>query len=132
MKIGFDSVQQEVWDTLTALNAAWTQGDADGLIDHFHPEMVAFTASERRRSVGLRACLSTWKRFSKGAKVIEWEEIDPVVRVYGDAAVVSYYFKITFESSGEIVSRDGRDIFVFVRDGGRWLAVANHGSVPPG
>jgi len=49
----------------------------------------------------------------------------------GDTAVVTYYFEGEFEIAGQRVTLGGRDMFVFVRENGRWWAVADQFSPYP-
>lgn len=65
------------------------------------------------------------------AKVHRWEEIDPKVQIYGDSAVVTYYFDMTFEMGGQLIEMGGRDMFVFVKENGKWWAVADQFSPYP-
>lgn len=126
-----DPAQTEVWATLRALNDAWTQGDGSRLADHFHPNMVAITATDRLRLAGRDACLASWQSFVRATRIHRWREIDPLVQIYGDTAVVTYYFDMAFDMAGRTVELGGRDMFVFVREDGRWLAVADQFSPYP-
>ncbi|MFT3847116.1 MAG: nuclear transport factor 2 family protein [Propionivibrio sp.] len=126
-----DPVQQEIWATLRALNDAWTQGDPTRLGDYFHRDMIAITPVDRLRREGAAACVAGWQGFAESTRVHRWQEIDPLVRVFGDAAVVSYYYEIRFEVGGETIEQDGRDLFFFVRENGRWWAVADQFSGYP-
>jgi len=120
-----DDVQQEVWDTIRAVNEAWTRGDPDQLRAFFHPRMVAITPSDRLRREGVEACLAGWKAFVEATRIHSWRERDPLVQVYGDAAVVTYYYDIDFEMNGERRQEGGRDMFFLVREDGRWWVVAD-------
>ncbi len=126
-----DPVQQEIWDTLRALNDAWTRGNPDDLTQYFHADMVAVTATERHRIEGRDACVASWKNFATAARIHRWREIDPVIRVYGDAAVVAYDFDMSFDMNGQTIDMGGRDLFFFVREAGRWWAVADQFSAHP-
>lgn len=132
MAVPFDDpVKESVWQTLRALNDAWTLGDPARLADYFHPDMVAITASERARLVGRDACLASWQGFARAAKVHYWHETEPLIQLYGDTAVVTYYFDMAFDLGGRAVELGGRDLFVFVREHGRWWAVADQFSPYP-
>ena len=126
-----DPVQQEVWTTLRALNDAWTQGHPDDLVEYFQPRMVAVPPVDRHRRDGGAACVAGWKGFAQAATVHYWKEIDPVVNVFGDAAVVAYDFEMAFELGGQRVEMGGRDLFFFVRENGRWWAVGDQYSPYP-
>lgn len=126
-----DPVQQEIWDTLRALNDAWTRGNPDDLVNYFHPRMVSVTPVDRHRRDGAAACLAGWKGFAESARIHRWQELDPVVQVYGESAVVAYDFDMTCEMGGQEIRMGGRDLFFFVREGGQWWAVADQYSPYP-
>lgn len=126
-----DPVQQDIWATLRALNDAWTQGDPDDLARYFHRNMIAITATERERINGGAACVAGWKGFATSTRIHHWTEIDPVIHVYGDSAVVAYDFDMSFDMNGQTVHMGGRDMYFFVKEGGRWWAVADQYSAYP-
>ncbi len=121
-----DPAQAEVWASLRALNDAWTTGDPARLAEYFHPQMVAITATDRLRLTGRDACLASWQGFAQAARIHRWRELEPLVQLYGDTAIVTYYFDMAFDMGGRRIDMGGRDMFVFVREHGRWWAVADH------
>lgn len=132
MTINFDEpVKAEIWASVRAMNNAWTRGNPDDLVNFFHRDMVAFTATDRHRVSGGAACVAGWKGFAEAAKIHRWEEIDPVINVYGNSAVVTYYFDMSFDMGGRTIELGGRDMFFFVKEDGRWWAVADQYSPYP-
>ena len=131
MKEFDDPVRAEIWATVRAMNDAWTRGDPDGLVRYFHPDMIAITPAVRERVEGGAACLAGWKAYAEATRILRWEELDPVIRVYGDAAVVAYYYDMSVETGGRTTDLRGRDMFFFVRERGRWWAVADQFSNDP-
>lgn len=66
MSVNFDDpVKHEVWQSLRALNNAWTKGNPGDLKNHFHKDMVAITATDRERLEGREACITSWNNFAK-------------------------------------------------------------------
>lgn len=126
-----DPTRQAVWSTLRALNDAWTRGNPDDLADYFHPTMIAITATDRHRLNGAAACIAGWKAFAQAARIHYWREIDPVIHLYGEAAVVAYDFEMSFDVDGRTIDLGGRDMYFFVREKGRWWAVADQFSAYP-
>ena len=124
-------VKQDIWATVRAMNDAWTKGNPDDLAKFFHRDMVAFTATNRNRLDSGAACIAGWKGFSRAARIHRWEEIDPVIHVYGDSAVVTYYFDMSFDMGGKTINMGGRDMFFFVKESDRWWAVADQYSPYP-
>lgn len=126
-----DAVKREVWETLRKLNDCWTKSDGKNLINYFHRDMVAITATDRNRREGRDACVAGWVGFASQVKVLHWEEIDPQIQMYGNTAVVTYYFDMSFEMGGQTITMGGRDMFVFVKENGKWWAVADQFSAYP-
>ena len=93
--------------------------------------MVAITATDRLRRDGAVECLAGWKGFANATQIHHWTETDPVIHVYGDAAVVAYYFDMSFTMGGQTINMGGRDMFFFARENGRWWAVADQFSAYP-
>lgn len=132
MTIHFDDpIKQDIWATVRAMNDAWTKGNPDDLAAYFHRDMVAITATDRHRIDGGAACIAGWKAFANAARIHRWEEVDPVIHVYGDAAVVAYDFDMSFDMGGQTIAMGGRDMFFFVKEDGRWWAVADQFSAYP-
>ncbi len=126
-----DPIKQEIWTTVRSMNDAWTKGNPDDLVKFFHRDMVAITATERNRLDGGAACIAGWKAFSNAARIHRWEEVDPIINVYNDSAVVAYYFDMSFDMNGQTINMAGRDMLFFVKEGGKWWAVADQFSPYP-
>jgi hypothetical protein len=124
-------VERELWATVLALNAAWTGGKSVELSRYFHPDMLAITATERHRIEGGPACIAAWKAFADVANIHYWHELDPAIRIFGDAAVVAYDFDMAFDVGADTVNMAGRDMFFFVRQEGKWWVVADQFSRYP-
>ena len=132
MTIAFqDAVKREVWETLRRLNDCWTKGNGKDLVNFFHKNMVAITPTDRKRLEGQGACVAAWSGFASMAKVRHFEEIDPQIQIHGNTALVTYYFDMSFEMGGQTIKMGGRDMFVFIKEGGKWLAIADQYSPYP-
>lgn len=132
MSIQFNEpAKQEVWQTLRALNDTWTKGMPEDLNNYFHKTMVAITATDRERLEGRDACIKSWDNFTKAAKIHHWKEIEPKIQIYGNTAVVTDYFDMSFDMGGQTVNLSGRDMFVFVKEGDKSWAVADQFSSYP-
>ena len=131
-EIIFDTPEaRDVWNTLRALNDCWTKGDGSRLTEYFHKDMVAISPVDKYRHEGQTACMNGWVGFAKAAKIHDWKEIDPKIQVYGNAAVVTYYFETSFDMNGQRIESKGRDMFFFIKENGKWLAVADQFSPYP-
>ena len=118
-------------NTLHELNDCWTKGDGSGLVNYFHEDMVAVVPTTRERLVGRDACIAGWMGFAKMAKIHFWNETDHQVKLYGNTAIVTYYYNMSFDIGGITINTGGRDMFVFVEQNGKWWAVADQFSSFP-
>lgn len=124
--------KEDVWKTIQTLNRAWTiEKNPDKLKDYFHKNMVAITATDRERLEGREACVASWKKFAEAAKIHYWKEIDPNIRLYGNCAVVTYYFDMSFDMDGQTIKMGGQDMFTLVNEDGKWWVVADQFSPYP-
>ena len=96
------ATKDEVLAFIKALNETWTKGDGGALRNYFHPNMVAITATDQDILYGRDACLGSWQGFARSAQIRRWEEIEPQVQLYGDTAIVTYYWDLAYEMDGEI------------------------------
>lgn len=125
-----ESAGKKVWQTVEALNRAWTvDRDVEKLRGFFHRDMVAITPMDHDRLHGRDACVASWKRFLDAAHTIRWVEREPEVALFGGGklAVVTYYYDISFvlTATGREVHESGRDMFILVEEDGRWWVVAD-------
>jgi ketosteroid isomerase-like protein len=131
-KTSDSDAKREVWETLQSLNRAWTSGKCDELYNYFHENMVAITPGDRQRREGRQACVDGWAEFvAKTTKIHYWKELDPQIQIYGGCAIVTYYFDMSFDMGGKTIVSAGRDMFVFIKEGGKWWVVADQFSSYP-
>lgn len=115
-------VQTHLWNRVRAINEAWRQSEWQALEEALHPDVVFVPPALRQRVRGRKACIRTYQDFVQQATVSSFTEREPTVDVFGDTAVVSYRFSINYQRHGKSYLGAGGEIFVFVREGDRWLA----------
>jgi ketosteroid isomerase-like protein len=54
-----------------------------------------------------------------------------MIQIYGDSAVVTYCYHMSFEIRGQKADMDGRDMFVLIKENDKWMAVADQFSSFP-
>lgn len=121
----------DVLEFIASLNACWTKGDPEDLREYFHKDMVAVTPVDRDPRVGREACVAGWADFARSADIRSWVERGHRVRIFGAAAVVTYFYELRCRMGGAELTLDGRDMFFLVREQGRWWAVADQFSSFP-
>ncbi|MBN2289905.1 MAG: nuclear transport factor 2 family protein, partial [Candidatus Glassbacteria bacterium] len=112
----------EIIRLLQKINRAWVEGRPEELGEYFHEKAVIVHPGFQGRSEGREACVSGYRDFISRAEVREYRETGFAVDLWGDTAVASYQFEIAYAMGGKEYRESGRDLFVFTREGGRWLA----------
>ena len=115
--------QQEIWQIIQAINDAWLKGQAEDLIDYFHDDMVIVTPDGKEQGRGKVVCVESYKGFSSMAIIKDFTNRDTAVEVYGNTAIASYTFEMTYEMNNQSFNDIGRDIYVLNRKAGKWLTV---------
>jgi ketosteroid isomerase-like protein len=114
----------EIWQFMKDLNNKWVKGHPEKLIDFFHEDMVIMHSVDlRKMGEGREPCIQSYKDFCTHAIIHDFKQMDPDINKYGSTAVVIYSYEITYEMNGEIFHDTGRDFFILIREGDKWLAV---------
>ena len=114
---------EEVSQVLTRINEAWQQQRLEDLPPLLHPNIVMVLPGFAGRAEGRAAVLAGFEDFNENARPHHFEESDRQVDVRGSAAVASFAFDVTYEREGQKYRSTGRDLWVFAKEEGQWLAV---------
>lgn len=118
-----DASTAEVTAALDRINRAWLDRRPADLVPLFHPRITTVFPGFPGRAVGRDANVAGFEDFCTHATVHEYREADRQVDVAGDTAVVSFTYEMVYERDGKRNRAKGRDLWVFARQGGQWLAV---------
>jgi ketosteroid isomerase-like protein len=116
-------IRDEIWQILQDINDAWVNDRTDELNRFFHENMVIASPDFRKLGEGRDACVKSYKDFRSQAIIHDLHEEDAAIDVFGDTAIATYRFEITYEMNGKTFSESGRDVFIFVREEEGWQAV---------
>lgn len=129
-----NQLESTIWQTIQEMNHCWTCGDQSELPklnEFFHDSMVAISPTDRFRIEGKKACFEAWAEFSRNVNITSWKEEDPKIQIYGDTAVVTYYYQVCFEIRGQKTDMGGRDMLVLIKENKKWTVVADQFSTFP-
>lgn len=119
---------------IRAMNRAWTTGwHEEEFRQYIHEDAVAIVPSVPGRLEGREAYVSGWRGFALAATIHSWQESDHKAEIVagGRCSVVTYYFTIDFTLGGIRQTMRGRDMFFLVKEGKKWLVVADQYSPEP-
>ncbi|MFA4849746.1 MAG: nuclear transport factor 2 family protein [Methanoregula sp.] len=128
------TLEQKIVDLIKAMNRCWTASwNEPAFRQYIHPEAIAIVPTIPGRLEGQDAYVAGWWAFCEAAIIHEWRETDHKVQIYtgGKSAVVTYFFTITFTMGGQKLTLQGRDMFFLVKEGRKWLVVADQFSPGP-
>lgn len=115
--------RDEVARVLRSINDCWLKGKPQELAEYLHEDMAMVFPGFAGRVTGAGAVISGYEDFCTNARVHEYDEQDLQIDVCGGTAVASYAFRMVFEREDLKYSSTGRDLFVFSKEAGAWLAV---------
>jgi hypothetical protein len=113
----------DVRQGMAAINKAWRSGHVRDMTRYIHPDFVMKLPKFSGEVVGRDALLAGFEEFCTNARVIEYSESDYQIDTAGDCAVVSFRFNMLYERTKYRERSTGRDLWVFLRESGHWLAV---------
>ena len=115
--------RQEIRELIEQLNDAWVKGSPEHLSLFFREDITMVHPDFVNRTEGREACIASYEDFCTQAKVNEFKLGEKSIDVFGDTAIATYSYEISYEMGGEQFTDTGRDLFVFIRENDRWQAV---------
>ena len=114
---------QAVVETMQRINQAWLAGQIDDMVPMIHTDVIMMVPGFSSRTQGRDQFLNGFREFSRTATIDEFRESDMTVDLVSDTAVLSFLFEMVYERSGGRYRATGRDLWVFDREAGAWVAV---------
>jgi len=118
-----DSAGAAVHAAMQRINRTWLEGWPDDLLPLLHPDIILVFPGFGGRAQGREAIVAGFADFCGNATVNEYTEADHQVDVIGETAVVSFTYEMVYARAGERSRASGRDLWVFARHNGEWLAI---------
>lgn len=98
-------------------------GRLDDLASLLHDDVTMVLPGFGGRAEGKAAILAGYLDFADNAKVLSHDESRFQIDVVADVSVGTYRFSITYERDGTSYESTGRDMWIFRKVEGNWLAV---------
>ena len=117
-----EKTNRELEKFLRKLNQAWMNDRASEVRAMLHDDMVIVSSDFQVAATGGDACAQSYSDFTSRAKVTELKESEFSIQSWGDAAMASYRFEISWAMEGETHRDSGRDVYLLVRTGDCWQA----------
>ncbi len=98
------------------INQAWLDG-------RVHAEIVTTFPDFAGKIQGREGFLAGFHDFCQNATIQEFRKHDQQVDVAGSTAVITFRYDMVYERLGERYRASGRDLWVFEKQDGAWIAV---------
>ncbi|SRR5260221_9132184 len=121
--MSYESKREDAATAMRQINQAWLDGQIQDLAPMVHPEIVMVLPDFAGRIQGREEFLAGFGDFRRNATIEEFREQDHQVDVVGDTAVVNFRYDMDYERSGKRYHATGRDLWVFHKEDGTWIAV---------
>jgi hypothetical protein len=118
-----DADRDGVVAALACLKDAWLEGRYADLTPLMHPDAVIAVPGASARVVGRDAVVAAFAAFGAVATVESVELGVVEADVVGSTATGGFRFVLIYSQGGHRTMTRGRDLWVFTREEGRWLAV---------
>jgi len=119
-------VEEHLIDLEHAQAEAFNRGALDEVLQHFDPELVGFSSTRHERIHGLDALRETFDYYLRQADRVEYEVSDVEAKVYGDVAIVTFYWVVRLTTGAKTQSVHGRGTHVYLRKHEAWKIVHEH------
>lgn len=119
-------VEREIWDIEKKQAAAFNERDLKTVLSFFDKNIVCFSSTQHERLTGRAALRRTFEYYLKQAEAVQYRITKPVVQLYGDTAIVSFYWTVTLKSGSRRRRIEGRGTHVLVNQKGTWKIVHEH------
>lgn len=120
------STEDEVMEVVRSFNEAFADNDPDRYFKHIHPDVVVLTPANPYRVEGVVDDREEfeWGLRTERTKVGYFQEIQPLVRIHGDVAVVTYYSRGSYGPEQAVAYLKETDVLVRGEEG--WKIVHIH------
>jgi ketosteroid isomerase-like protein len=121
-----ESIEKLIIETEEKQVDAFNQADVDKILGFFDPDIVCFSSTKHERLVGQDALRGTFEYYLKEAEKVEYSISEPSVQLYGDTAILTFYWLVTLINGAKRREIHGRGSHVYFKRDGEWKIVHEH------
>ena len=119
-------VHTELLERVAAYDRCWTEQRPEDIRRFLHPDVVFCGRHCQRFTRGIDASVRSYLDFLASARIHSFRPSDYVTDLVGRTAIMTYRWKIDYETAGQRCVETGHDLLVWVREGIEWLIVWRH------
>ena len=122
--------QREIWKNVEAYWAADAAGKTDDFLSYFHTDYSGWSLD--RALPATKGVAAKFITHGHGKTKTLLHDLQPVaIKIHGNIAVVHYYWTVISKTDDKEKETSGRWTDVLMKQGTKWVLVADHGGTPP-
>jgi ketosteroid isomerase-like protein len=122
----WSAAQKDAWKIENDMWAALAKGDVAAFLEFVHPDYMGWDDNEPLPST--KTEVQKWLQLFMSGRKVSGYDIKPVgIRVFGDFAILDYYYSMAVESDGKKKMEEGRWTDIVMKQGGKWLLIGDNG-----
>jgi ketosteroid isomerase-like protein len=120
--------EHEVWSAIESFNRAFAANDPERYFTFIDDDIVVLIPSSPYRIEGLKDDREEFEFSLKAGwtRIGYFQELQPLVQVFGDTAVVTYYSRGAYGLEGDAKVAYLKETDVLVKKNGQWKIVHIH------
>ena len=126
--VRMNDAEREVWTVIEGFNRAFAANDPERYFTFIDDDIVVIIPSSPYRIEGIRDDREEFEFSLKAGwtRIGYFQELQPLVQVFGDTAVVTYYSRGAYGPEGDAKTVYLKETDVLVKKNGKWKIVHIH------
>lgn len=121
-----ETITPQIIELEEAQVKAFNEGNINKIIEFFYPDIVGFSSTKHDRIAGLQALRETFEFYLKEAEKIDYQIFEPTVQVFGETAVITFYWQVKLTKGSHTQNIKGRGSHVYAKVDSQWKIVHEH------
>ena len=119
-------IQKELVEIEQKCAEAFNRKDVDTILQYFSDQISGFSSTRHERFSGKEELRQTFEYYLGEAEEVSYRFTEPQTAVFGDIAILSFYWTVTLKNDGKVTEIAGRGTHVFQKSDGEWKIVHEH------
>lgn len=108
---------------MSEISGAWRENRPLEMKPHIHSNFVMILPGNAGSIRGREVLIGGFVEFGSNAKVLQYKQSHEEIQIVGNLAFVNYEFDMVYERATYRERSKGRDVWMFQRWRGKWLAI---------
>lgn len=123
----WNTQQKEVWTNVETYWSLQAKGDAESFLSYFSPDYMGWSYNSPVPQ-GKESTAKYINMNIKNSKTLFYDLTPVAILIYGDIAIVDYYYTMQTENSeAKKQWKNGRWTDILKKQGTKWVLIADHG-----